>query len=202
MAKAWIKSRRKRKEMKYIVRNFGLFLLVTCFMTSVMAETTIAYVDLERVVNEVQEGASAKEKLKKELDIKQSVFNEKQEKVKKLQESLSKQGAMIKQAAKDKMMEDLQKEGGEMQQMYAKMQQQLVQSQQEIMANILRKTQPIITELAKSGGYTYVLNRNEGPVPTVLYGPPHLDLTNQVIRNYDAANKGQKASKKEAPAKG
>ena len=51
------------------------------------------------------------------------------------------------------------------------------------MQKIIKKMQVVIGQIAQAEGYTYVFEKNAG----IIYGPPSLDLTNELIRKYNAA---------------
>src|SRR3989338_4831582 len=77
-----------------------LILVVGLLAFSVGAESKIAVIELERLVNEVDDGHAAKAKLQKEFKEKQEFLDKKQAELKKMQESLQSQAAMMKEEAR------------------------------------------------------------------------------------------------------
>ena len=61
--------------------------------------------------------------------------------------------------------------------------------EREATAQIFKKMRALIGDMAEKQGFTYVLEMNESGL---LYGPPSLDLTNELVRAYNAANKSAK----------
>lgn len=151
-------------------------------------------VDLPRVVQSVGDGAQAKIELDAELKKKQKVFDEKQKKAKAVQESLS----MVKPEARAAKEAELQREGAELQQMYMQMQQEMVRLEQEKMAVILNKTNTILQSIGKEGDYAMIFNRGDNNATNVLYAKPGLDLTDELIRRYDAAYGAKSSDKSKA----
>lgn len=152
-------------------------------------------VDLPRVVQSVGDGARAKSELEEELKKKQKVFEDKQKKAKSLQESLS----VLKPEVRAAKEAELQREGAELQQMYMQMQQEMVRLEQEKMAVILNKVSGLVNTMGKEGDYSLILNRGDQSSTNVLYAKPGSDLTDELIRRYDAAygnSKNKEAAKK------
>lgn len=159
----------------------------------------IGVVDLERAINEVDEGAKAKAELKKEFEAKQVILDKKQDEVKKLQESFESQASVMKDSVKQQKAMELQKKIGETQQLYMGMQQEMVKRQQDAMGGILQKMNGTFQSLGREGSYTVILNKSE---TAVLYVKPALDLTNEAIRRYNEVNKaGSKAPAKDKKKK-
>lgn len=169
--------------------------LVGLLSASVWAqdELKIGVVDLERVVNEVSEGAAAKAELKKKFDTKQAILDKKQDEAQKLKDALEGSGSgMMKPEAKQAKFAELQKKAGEVQQLYMTMQQEMQKDQQEAMGGIMEKANAIFQQIGKEGDYTLLLNKSQGGV---LFAKAGMDLTEDVIRRYNAAYKA-KAKKK------
>jgi len=158
-----------------------------------LADAKIGVIDLERAMNEVDEGAKAKADLKKEFEIKQAVLDKKQDEIKKLQESFENQASVMKPEVRQNKAMELQKKAGEAQQLYMTMQQEMMKRQQDVMGNILQKMAVVSSALSKEGGYDLILNKNE---TTVLFAKPALDLTSEAIRKFNAIYPNKVSTKK------
>src|SRR5687768_11672538 len=88
-------------------------------------DVKLGYVDLQRALNEVEEGAAAKKALKKEFDEKQKTLDAKQNELKAIKEELDARGSMMKPEVKQDKLNDLQKRLMETQQLYFALQQEL-----------------------------------------------------------------------------
>lgn len=175
------------------MRSWGLvvfvFVFSFCSFSAIADDVAkIGFVDLERAVNEIAEGAKAKMELQKEFDAKQGVLDKKQEELKNLQDDLQKQSAVLSAKAKEQKMAGMQKKMAEVQQLYMTMQQAMVKRQQEVMGPILAKMNTLIASISKEQGYVGVFDKGpKAGAPMVLFSLPHLDLTNEIIRRYNDA---------------
>lgn len=164
------------------------------------AEVKIGYVDLQRALNEVEEGKNAKAKLKKEFDGRQGTLDVKQDELKKMKTEFDKQALVLAEDKKRAKQEELQQKFFELQGLYAKLQKELSGQEQELTQAIFQKMGAIISEIAERDGFTLVLEKNDGGV---LYAPPASDLTNELIRRYnDKYKSGAPGPAAAAPKKG
>jgi outer membrane protein len=155
-------------------------------------EIKLGYVDLQRALNEVEEGAKAKAALKKEFDEKQKQLDAKQNELKSLKDELDSRGTMMKPEVKQDKLNELQKKLMETQQTYMQLQQELSKREQDATAEIFKKMGVILQTMGEEQGYTLIVEKS-----AVLYAKGALDLTNELIRRYnDAYGKG--AAKKPA----
>lgn len=150
-------------------------------------DVKIGYIDMQRALNEVEEGASAKKALKKEFDEKQKVIDEKQNKLKALKDELDARGNLMKPEVKQDKLNELQKEYVETTQTFQQLQQELSKREGDLTQEIFKKMGVVIQTMAEEGNYTLILERQ-----TVLFGKPALDLTNELIRRYNDAYKKKK----------
>jgi len=143
----------------------------------------IGYVDMQRAINETSEGQSAKKKLKSMFDTKQTELDEKQKELKKMKDDLDKQRTILKAdtvAAREK---DLQDKFVQLQGTYMRLQKELSEREAEMMKGIVGKMQGVISQIAQQEGFTVVFEKSES---SILWAKPSLDLTNEVIRRYNA----------------
>src|SRR5207253_103133 len=61
------------------------------------------------------------------------------------------------------------------------MQKELSEKERELTSKIFQKMEGIIGEIATAEGLTFVFDRNAG----LVYAPPSLDLTNDLVRRYN-----------------
>jgi outer membrane protein len=163
------------------------------------AETKFGYVDLQRALEEIDEGKGAKAQLKKEFDEKQKQLDQRTDEVKKLDADFQKQSLVMAPDAKAAKAAEIERKKVEVQQFFVGLQQELAGKEREVTRGIFDKMVGMVREQAEAEGFTMVFDRN-----TVLYAPPSLDITNELVRKYNArygAGKGVAAPKKaEAPA--
>jgi outer membrane protein len=150
-------------------------------------EMKLGVVDLQRALNECEEGAAAKANLKKEFDEKQRQLDVKKTELEKMQADLQAQAAMMKDDVKMQKAQEFQKKAMEAQQMYMQHQQDLAKREQEATAGIFQKMGAILQTMAEEGGYTAILERTAVP-----FAKPSLDVTNELIRRYNDSYKKKK----------
>lgn len=151
-----------------------------------LADDKIAYVDLQRALEETNDGKQAKARLKADFDKKQKELDEKQEELKKAKEDFDKKSAMMKEDAKNKAAQDLQQRFLQLQDTFARLQKDLAAKEQEATRGILAKLSGVVQKIAEREGFAMVLERSS----SVVYGKPALDITNEVIRMYNAQAAG------------
>jgi len=146
-------------------------------------DTKIAYVNLQRALNEVNEGKKAKARLKSDFDKKQKELNAKQEELQKLKEELESGGMMLSEDAKRQKVMSFQQKMYELQQQYMQMQGELAQAEAKETQKIFDKMGKIIEEIAKERKYELVLESTES---AILYAGDGMDFTDELIKRYNA----------------
>ena len=174
-------------------------LLLSLFAAPVRAEEVkIGIVDLRRALAETDEGKKARGTLKKEFDKKQKELDEQQEEVKKALEDLNKKRTLLPAETVRQKEGELQERIGKVQQTYVRHQQDLATKEEAATAPIVDRLQRIIAKIAAAENFTVVLDRSAG----VVFSKPHLDLTNEVIRRFNAGEEKGAAPKKASGGEG
>ena len=165
------------------------------------AQSKIGFVDLQRALNEIDEGKAAKALLKKDFDEKQRQLDGKKAEFEKLRADFEKRSMVMNEQARRDQAADLDKRAMELQQTYQQMQGELMKREQEMTGGIFGKMRGLVHEIAAADDLQVVLEANN-----LVYAQPALDLTNELIRKYNAkypggAGGGAAAKPKAAPAK-
>ena len=174
----------------------GTFLLASSPVISFAEEVKLGYVDLQRALNETEDGRKAKANLKKVFDQKQKELDEQQEQLKKDFEDFNKKKTLLSPEKVTQKEGELQERLQKVQQTYMRHQQDLQTKEQEATAKIFDRMSRIISKIASAENFTMVFDRTQA---AVIYAKPHLDLTNDVIRRYNAGEGAAPADA--APAK-
>ena len=166
------------------------------------AEVKMGYVDLQRALNEIEEGKAAKARLKAEFEQKQKVLDDKQADFTKLRGEFEKQAGVLADGPRRERQEELDKRFMELQSTFAQLQKELSERERDVTRGIFDKMGAIIRETAEAEGFTMVLEKNDAGI---LHASASLDLTNELIRKYNARHKAgaapAAAAAKPAPAK-
>lgn len=181
-----------------LARIFALFALAFAFATPAFAQAKIATVDLQRAINEVSEGASAKKRLESLMSDKEAAIGKMQKSIETMQAELEKQAAILSDAARKQKEEELYMAQMQFQQAYQRSQGEFQQAYMGAMETLIAKMKPIVATIATEKGYTLVVEVNEGGV---YYASPTIDITDELIKRYNAANPSAKPATPTAPKK-
>ncbi len=163
--------------MKKIV--FVMFILLLAFSAGA-AEVKLAYVDMQKVVTESDQGKEAVKTLNSLEKAKKSLVQEKVKEIKKLEEELAKQGAILNPEIKQKKEGELEKMMAEYQKMRRDSEEELQKNEAEFIQKIILDVQKLLAKIAADEGYSAILNKQ-----AVLYLPDEFDLTDRVIKQFN-----------------
>ncbi|MBN1655261.1 MAG: OmpH family outer membrane protein [Deltaproteobacteria bacterium] len=159
----------------------------------------IAIVDIQRALNETEDGRTAKEKLKTLFQRRQKTLDEQQESLKKMKENLEAQRNVLSREALGKKLEEYQKALVELQTVYMEYQKELATKEGELTKDIIERMQFILRRIGQKEGYSLIIERNEAGV---IFVPTNLDLTDVLIQKYNAGEgKSEMPSKSESENK-
>jgi outer membrane protein len=157
--------------------------LGTARVARAQEQLKIGYVELQRALMETEEGRKARADLKKVFDQKQKELDEQQNQLKKDMEDLEKKRTLLPAETVKQREGDIQGRLQKVQQTYMRHQQDLGAKEQEATGKIFERMQRIIAKIATTENLTMVFDRNQAGL---VFAKPHLDLTNEVIRRYNA----------------
>jgi outer membrane protein len=150
------------------------------------ADFKIAYVDIQRAVNESNAGKDAKKVITKEVEKFQAQIADKQKILQNLKESLEKQTPMLNPEARATREKEYQNKLREFQRWGEDTQNEINQKRMDMERNISLGLQKVIQKVGADEGYTLILEKNES---IVLYVSKALDITDRVLKIYDAPKK-------------
>ena len=155
------------------------------------AEFKAAYVDIQRAVQEVEEGKIAKARLQGMADIKQKAFEKEQNALKAEVEAYTKQKTTMDDKVAAAKEGELQKKMFDFQQRAQGLQKDLADSERKELGTIFPKLETLLGQIAQREGLTMVFDRSSSGL---AWAPASLDLTNELIRMYNTTYKpGAKA---------
>lgn len=166
-----------------------------------LAADKIAYVDVQRVISEVEEGKAAKNRLRTELESKRGELDKKQKELEQLKADYDRQAGVLTEEAKQQKQKELQQKFMEAQQAANQMQRELADKEDETLRSISEKLIAVVNEVSEREGFNYVIKKE-----ALLAAPQAADITNEVVRRYNArfggtAPKKEPAAQKAAPQK-
>jgi outer membrane protein len=140
----------------------------------------IGYVDVQRAVQEVEEGKAARTRLKTELDNRRAQLDKKRADLEKMKADYDKQAPVLSDEAKKTKQSDLQKAFVEAQNSAQEMQEELSGKEQEAMGVISKRLLQVVAEVSEKESFSFVLDK-----AALLYAPAASDVTNEVVRRYN-----------------
>jgi len=150
------------------------------------ADLKIAYVDIQRAVNDSNAGKEAKKAITKDVEKFQHLVADKQKELQTLKESLDKQALMLTSDARANKEKEYQNKLREFQRWGEDTQNEVNQKRMEMERNISTALMKVIQKIGADEGYTVILEKNES---IVLFASKSIDITDRVIKTYDAQKK-------------
>jgi outer membrane protein len=139
---------------------------------------------MQRALNETEDGRNAKAQLKRLFKRRQQALDQRTEEIKKMKEGLEGPGVeVLSDAEKRRRLEEYQKAFVELQGTYVEYQRELAQKEAQLTKGIIERMSSILQTIGREQGYTMIVERNEGGV---VWAQPSLDLTDDLIRRYNA----------------
>ena len=157
----------------------------------------LAYVDVQRAIQETDEGKAARTRLKGEFDQRRAQIDRKSADLEKMQQEYEKQAPVLSDEAKRKKQEEFQKAVIEARKSAGDLQEDMSRQEQQAMAAILQRLTQVVAEIAERESLSFVMDKG-----SILYAPPAADITNEVVRRYnDKFGAGEKGGGKPAAKK-
>lgn len=180
------------------MRLLRAFLLGTCLLGAAtvvpataqaqQAQLKIATVDFQKAVNAVKEGAAAQAKLKTMFDQKRGSIEQMEKKIQAMSDEYEKQSLILSDAAKKQKEGEIMAAQQAYQQTYMQSEQEMQAAYQGLMESLIGKMKVVAEQIGKEKGYTLVLEVSQGAV--VYAGPGAVDITDELVKRYDAAHPG------------
>ncbi|OFY98306.1 MAG: hypothetical protein A2070_12590 [Bdellovibrionales bacterium GWC1_52_8] len=171
-------------------KAFGLMSLVIAGIFSfgaMAADMKIGVVDMQKALQTVEAGKTAKAQLEKEFNSKKKELQAEENSIKKLGDEFKKQSLVMNDEARAKKQGEIQERIMKFQEVTTRAQMEIQQKEQELTKPIVTRIRNIISELAKQKGYAIILEKNEN---TVLFSQDKDELTSEVISIYNKNPKG------------
>jgi outer membrane protein len=148
-----------------------------------LADTKVAYVDLQRIMLEVDDGKAAKARLQKWLDERQKEIDKEQEALKKEKAELDKQASAMSPEVKQQKAEELQRRVVILAQKWEKSRAEAANKERQEMEPIIAKIDQVVNAIAEKNDLAFVLERRDSGI---VFARSQHDISNEVIRAYNA----------------
>lgn len=173
--------------MKKMLSLSSITFLTTLALAGVSAEAAVKVgtVDLQKALQTVKKGKSAKAALEKEFQEKKKKIDMEQASIRKMSEEFQKKSLVLSEKARNE-------KGAEIQQKIAAWQELVQKSQQDMQGREAEMTRPILEglrvlsgDLAKKKSLELMFEANSSGL---LYAADKSDVTDELIKAYDEKN--------------
>jgi len=156
----------------------------------------IAIFNIEQAIQTTTDGKKAIADLNSRFAPKDAELQSSQKQIQALTKQLQDQGNTMSPTAKADMQTQLQSKERDYQQAAQNMQSDFQNAQAQLMNDIGGKIMPVVKKFAEDHGYTAVIDTSmQWPQNPVLYFSPATDITDEIIKLYDAEHPGTAAVK-------
>ena len=145
-----------------------------------------AFIYVQRVANESAEGKAATERVKALNDQKVKELNDRNKALQAAQQKLDQGGSVLNDAARAQLQADIEKQQKDIQRFTEDAQQEVQSLQQQLQADFEKKLQPVISKIAQEKQLHMIFSATDSGL---IWGDPALDLTSEVIKEFDASKK-------------
>lgn len=165
------------------MKKITMLVLAVLFLAAPAYAQKIGYVDLQRALNVSKAGVAAKQQMTDQVQKYEKEFKVKQDEVLRLKTDLEKQAALLSDTARSERERDYQRRVTELQRFQKDIQEELQLKDTEFTGRIINELFEILQKLGAEGNYTMIIEKNEG---AIVYADPAVDLTDALIKAYDA----------------
>ena len=148
----------------------------------------VAVMDQQLVIERSKAGKRALEDLKAYSATRQKIINSDDQELKELEQTI--QDGKLSESAKQEKQNQFQAKLEAYQRRLADFNREIQQKQREMVTEYSKKVQEAAQAVAQKEGYVAVIDRgNESVIRIVIYYQPTLDVTDQVVKEFDKQNK-------------
>jgi outer membrane protein len=167
------------KHIRRVAVFVALFALVSTAAAS--ADLKVAFVDMQRALNESNAGKRAKNDFRSEIGRLQGKLQRQQGEVQSLKDELDKKGMLMRDEERRNLQDDYTRKLRDFERSYKDSKEELQQKDNEVTGAIIRDLAYVVRNVGERGGYTVILEKG-----SLLWAMPSIDITDQVIREYNA----------------
>lgn len=158
-------------------------------VTPAHAEITMVVVDVGRAIHEINEGKTADARLQAMYKDRKAQIDGMKAKFDAMQADYQKQQMILNDESRRQKEEELSAAYMQLQQAVGQSEQDMQEANQNAMATLAGKMNTVVSGIAKERNYTIVVQ--SGEASAVLWASPTIDITDEVIKRYNAQNPGK-----------
>lgn len=165
----------------------GLMLAVA--VGQARADMKLAYVDVQRALNECDAGKKAKAEFRTRIENLETRLQKQQTEVQGLKDELEKKGMLMKDDERRNLQDEYERKLRDFQRDYDDSKHELETRDNEVTGAIVKDLSRVIRAIGERQGFTMVMEKG-----SILWGTPGIDITDQVIRDYNKSSGGKISS--------
>lgn len=164
------------------------FILFSWVFSAQGAELKIGFVDLNKALNESDNGKKATKILEDMVNSKNAVIVEREKEIKKLNEELEKQISVLTPESRKSKEAQVNKLYRDYQIMVRDFRQEIQKKEADFRMEILKDLRKIVNKIGEEEGYSVIFERGESGI---FYYQKKLDITEKVIKKYNETTKAK-----------
>jgi len=146
----------------------------------------VGYVDVQEFQEKSVAFQKIRDKLKGQFEALQKKLEDEKNALMKLEDDFRKQSMMLSLDAKDDKRNALEKKRRYYKYLYEDLSEQMKDAERDATRRVLQELEGVVRDLAKKEGYTVILERK---TPGLIYIDDAVNITDKMIKAYDAMNK-------------
>ena len=151
--------------------------------TGTKIEGKIGLMDPARVLNDSNAGKKAKDSLAAFSKNRQALIEMEEKELRRMEEDFIKQASVLSPAAKNEREQVFRRRMAEYQQKAGELNREVQEKQKDVLEAFRDKVEAVVAKVAKRNGLQVVIDKGKGG--PAIYGDEELDITNQVIEEFN-----------------
>ena len=182
----WNVHRLRQLSMVLMAGIFALGLTAEMALAAKKSSFRVGVIDPQLVIEKSKAGSRALTALKEQARARETVMKNDQKELEKLQQELNSAASTLSDDEKNRRQERFRQKFQEWQKRGQEFQAELGQKQKELVQEYMQKIEAATAIVAKRHGFDVVVDKgSESTLKIVLYHRDGLDLTNEVIKEFN-----------------
>ena len=169
-------------KIRHVMLVLMVLLLTSIGMAYGAEVKKIAVVDLQKIIDESTAGKRSSEEIKAQGKKMEETLQEKGTEIEELKKSLDQKALVLSDQARGEKENELREKLNDFTSLQRRYQDVLRDLNNSLMKEVLEDILKIAEDIGKREGYTLIMQRRG----VVLYAPDAIDITDKVIKEYDA----------------
>lgn len=176
-----MKGDKMRLSAKWFVFFFiALLVFINVGLAADVAK--IGVVEFQRVIEGSEAGKAIKAKMMTQYEKMEAELKEKESEIKELKKRMDRESLVMSKEMREEKDREFRIKVNDIKMLQKKYEAELQEMNKRLMGDLIKDSQKIIAEIGKSGGYLAIINKS-----AVLYSPSTIDITDEVVKRYNAS---------------